>query len=69
MCVCLSVGQKSLIQNFNLCLSVNMSIPEGVSLYAVSEQDPGVKLQVMMTVFSPSQLVCSAITLACVQIS
>ncbi len=33
------------------------------------EQEPGVKLQVMMTVFSPSQLECSLITCACVQMS
>ena len=44
-------------------------VPEGVSLYAVSEQEPGVKLQVMTTVFSPSQAGCSAIIPACVQIS
>lgn len=41
----------------------------GVNLYAVSEQDPGVKLQVMTIVFSPSQIGFSAIIRACVDIS
>jgi len=46
-----------------------MVVPEGVSLYAVREHEPGVKLQVMMTVFSPSHVEWSAITCACVQMS
>lgn len=41
----------------------------GVSLYAVREQEPGVKLQVITIVFSPSHEEFSAITLACVDIS
>jgi hypothetical protein len=41
----------------------------GVSLYAVREQEPGVKLHVIMIVFSPSHEELSAITLACVVMS
>lgn len=41
----------------------------GVNLYAVREQDPGVKLQVITIVFSPSQIGFSAIIRACVDIS
>lgn len=41
----------------------------GVNLYAVREQDPGVKLQVITIVFSPSQIGFSAIIRAWVDIS
>lgn len=41
----------------------------GVSLYAVREQEPGVKLHVITIVFSPSQEEFSAMILACKEMS